>query len=170
MNPYLKLAQQTVIEYFNNKERLKTPTDLPEEMLNKKGGVFVTLYNQDKLRGCIGTFLPTEDNLAEEIISNALSASTKDNRFSPITKEELPELKYEVSILSEPELIKGLEELDVKRYGIIVKAGYKTGLLLPDLKGVETVTEQIAIASQKAGINPANEKIEIYKFTTTKYE
>ncbi len=170
MNHYIQLAQQAIEEYFKTGKKIFPPADLPPELLNQRGGVFVTIYNNKELRGCIGTFLPTKNNLAEEIIANAISAATQDDRFSPITKEELPELKYEVSVLSEPEQVKDLQELDAKKYGVIVKSSYKTGLLLPDLEGVDTVAQQINIACQKGGIDLNNEQIEVYKFTTTKYQ
>lgn len=169
MAPYVKLAQQAIEEYFVTGKKIKPPVDLSDELLNQKGGVFVTIYNGKELRGCIGTFLPTKKNLAEEIISNAIVAATQDDRFSPIIERELPELKYEISVLSEPEPVDDLKGLDPKKYGVIVKSGYKTGLLLPDLEGVDTVAQQINIAAQKGGIDLNSEQIEIHKFTTTKY-
>ncbi len=170
MTPYTQLAKQAIEEYFINGKKISLPIDLPIELLNKKGGVFVTIYNGKELRGCIGTFLPTKKNLAEEIIANAISAATQDDRFSSITQKELPELKYEVSVLSEPEPVDDLQKLDPKKYGVIVKSGYKTGLLLPDLASVDTVMQQISIAAQKGGIDLDSEQIEVHKFTTTKYQ
>lgn len=170
MNKYTQLAKQAIEEYFTNGKKIKPPADLSDELLSQKGGVFVTIYNDKELRGCIGTFLPTKKNLAEEIISNAIVAATQDDRFSPIIEKELPELKYEVSVLSEPEPVDDLKKLDPKKYGVIVKSGYKTGLLLPDLAGVDTVAQQINIAAQKGGIDLNSEQIEVSKFTTTKHE
>lgn len=170
MTPHTQLAKQAIEEYFVSGKKMKPPNDLPVELLSQKGGVFVTIYNNQELRGCIGTFLPTKNNLAEEIIANAISASTQDDRFSSITEKELPKLRYEVSVLSEPEPVDDLTELDPKQYGVIVKSGYKTGLLLPDLDGVDTVMQQISIASQKAGIDLDSEQIEVQRFTTAKYQ
>lgn len=170
MTPHIQLARQAVEEYFLSGLDIAPPHGLPKELTSQKGGVFVTIYNDHELRGCIGTYLPTKINLAEEIIANAITAATQDNRFRPITKEELPQLRYEVSILSQPELVDDLQELDPKKYGVIVKSGHRSGLLLPDLDGVDTVMDQLAIASQKAGIDINKEKIEVYKFTTAKYE
>ena len=143
----------------------------PAENLSRKAGVFVTIENQGQLKGCIGTYLPTKENIAEEIIHNAISAATEDYRFSPIKKEELPLLSYAIYLLNPPEPVKEIKELDPKKFGIIVKAAssFKTGLLLPDLEGVDIIEKQLAIACQKAGIDPLREKISIYKFTVEKH-
>ncbi len=106
------------------------------------------------LRGCIGTISPITNSIAEEVMRNAISAGTEDPRFSPVTEKELPELVYSVDILSEPEPIESIKELDVKRYGVIVTDGYRRGLLLPNLEGVDTPEQQMSIAMEKAGIRP----------------
>ena len=198
MNPLVSLAKNTVEKYIREGKIISVPSDLPEEFLSRKAGTFVTiekcassahppLRRECKLRGCIGTYLPTKENIAEEVIHNAIAAATEDYRFGPIQKEELPYLSYTVYILSEPELVKNLKELDPKKFGIIVKTkGFlpssdvifnpspqpyqKTGLLLPDLEGVDTIEKQISIACQKGGIDPEREKIFIYKFTVEKYQ
>ncbi len=126
------------------------------------------LKKRGQLRGCIGTFAPTQPNIAAEIIQNAVSAGTQDPRFPPVEPAELPELDISVDILSEPERVDGLADLDPKRYGVIVRRGRRSGLLLPDLEGVDRVEEQVAIAMQKAGISPA-EEIELYRFSVTRY-
>ena len=152
-----------------------------------RAGTFVTVMKDGDLRGCIGTYLPTRINVAEEIIRNAIAAAVEDYRFGAIRGEELPYLSYAVYILSYPEPVKDIKKIDPKKYGIIVKTGpftfpneenvvfdgvvpYKTGLLLPDLDGVDTVEKQFSIACQKGGIDPTTEKIVIYKFTVEKYE
>jgi len=187
MNFYILLAKKAVENYIKEGKIIIPANDLPKEFLNRKAGVFVTIEKNGKLRACIGTYLPTRNNIAEEIIYNAISAATEDYRFGPIVKEELPNLSYEVSILSEPKQVKDVKELNPKKFGIIVRSQVfesgsdvifnpapklyqKTGLLLPDLEGIDTVEEQISIACQKGGINPKTEKILIYKFTVEKYE
>ena len=121
-------------------------------MTGRQAGAFVSIHKHGTLRGCIGTIMATTDSVAQEIINNAISASTKDPRFDPITKDELEWLDINVDILGDPEDIDSPAELDVKRYGVIVSSGYKRGLLLPDLEGVDTVIEQVLIAKKKAGI------------------
>ena len=165
-----ELAKISVETYVKEKKIIELPADLSQEFLEKKSGVFVTVEKSGELRGCIGTYLPIRKNIAEEIIHNAIAAATEDYRFGPVGKEELPHLSYTVYILGEPELIKDIKELDPKKYGIIVKTTERTGLLLPDLEGVDTTEEQISIACQKGGINPLKEKIIIYKFTVEKYQ
>ena len=149
---YVKLARDTIESYIKDRRILTVPSDLPSELIGRRAGAFVSIHKHGYLRGCIGTILPTKDNLAEEIIANAISASTSDPRFDPITEDELKWLDINVDILGDPEDIDSPDQLDVKRYGVIVTCGYKRGLLLPDLDGVDTVEQQISIARQKGGI------------------
>ena len=155
-----ELAKKAVEVYLLKGEIIKAP------IMKKKAGIFVTIEKDNQLRGCIGTYLPTKENIAEETVSNALAAAFGDPRFSPVRKEELSSLSYTIYILNKPEPIKSIEELNPKKYGIIVKSENKSGLLLPDLKGIETAEKQISIACQKAGIN--EEKATIYRFTVIK--
>ena len=122
------------------------------------------------LRGCIGTIVPTTSCIAEEIIQNAISASTRDPRFPPVTVEEVGRLVCSVDILGEAEPVSSLEELDVKRYGVIVTKGLRRGLLLPDLEGVDTVCEQVEIACRKAGIRPDEEGVNLARFEVIRHE
>ena len=137
-------------------------------MYKKRAGAFVSIHKQGSLRGCIGTILPTEDNVAAEIIQNAISASSFDPRFDPITADELKYLEINVDVLGEPEDIDSPSQLDVKRYGVIVSSGGKRGLLLPDLEGVDTVEDQIDIARRKAGIRPG-ERLKLQRFEVVRH-
>lgn len=168
MHPLVKLAKETIETYVGTGEIAAPPADLTAEM-SGKAGVFVSLKKHGELRGCIGTFLPTTENVAAEIIQNAVSAATHDPRFPPVAASELDELEYSVDVLSDPERIRGKEDLDPKRYGVIVKSGELRGLLLPDLEGVDTPEEQIRIAAMKAGIYSA-EGIELYRFEVKRYK
>jgi len=170
MDNYTKLAQQAVETYLKEDKTIKPPEDLPKEMLIKKTGVFVSLKKDKKLRGCTGTFVPTQKNLAEEIIQNAISAATKDLRFHPVTKKELKDLSYSVDVLSKPEPVTDVNQLDPKKYGIIVanQFGYR-GLLLPDLDGVDNVETQLRITCDKAGINYQKEPLSIERFTVERH-
>ena len=168
MHPLVKLAKETVEQYVRTKKIISPPADLTPEM-NEKAGVFVSIKKKGQLRGCIGTFTHTTDNTACEIIQNAVSAATQDPRFPPVNSKELNELEYSVDVLTEPEKISGKKDLDPKKYGVIVKSGERRGLLLPDLEGVNTVDEQVSIASMKAGIF-LGEPIELYRFEVKRYE
>ena len=133
-----------------------------------QAGTFVSLHRRGQLRGCIGTFGPTQENVAEEIIHNSISSATQDPRFTPVEPRELADLEINVDVLSTPEPVSDLEELDPKRDGIIVSAGRRLGLLLPDLDGVDTVAQQIDICRHKAGIGP-NEPVQLQRFTVERY-
>ena len=164
-----ELARLTVEKYI--KEH-KTP-DAPEALEGvdvKKAGAFVSIKtNSGDLRGCIGTILATEDSVEEEIINNAVSASTRDPRFSAMDKSELDNVKYSVDILHAPEKVASLSELDPKNYGIIIQSETgKQALLLPALEGVDTVEQQIYICQKKAGMNH-NEKFSLQKFKVDRY-
>ena len=136
--------------------------------MRERAGVFVSIHKEGKLRGCIGTFLPTRENIAREIISNAVSAAARDPRFNPIAPEELKWLEIKVDVLSAPERIQSTAELDVRRYGVIVSSGSRRGLLLPDLDGVDTVEEQVSIARQKGGIRE-NEPVTLERFEVVRH-
>ncbi len=165
---YVKLARLTVENYIRKGRVISPPGDLPEEMYNTRAGAFVSIHEHGRLRGCIGTILPTRPNLAQEIIANAVSASTRDPRFDRIRPEELKWLEISVDVLGEPEKIPSPDYLDVKKYGVIVTRGGRRGLLLPDLEGVDTVEEQIAIAKNKAGIS-ALEEVTLERFEVIRH-
>ena len=165
---YVKLARETVEKYVRDGVLNSVPAWAPDEMTGRKAGVFVSIHEDGRLRGCIGTILPVYGSIAEEIIHNAVSASTRDPRFDPIRPEELDRLEIHVDVLTEPERISGKEELDVKRYGVIVSSGSRRGLLLPDLDGVDTVDEQVEIAMKKGGIT-ARDRITLERFEVIRH-
>ncbi|MEN2985451.1 MAG: AmmeMemoRadiSam system protein A [Thermodesulfovibrionaceae bacterium] len=169
MHPYVELAKKTVEEFIKFGRIPEKPAEIPEDM-KRKAGVFVSIKKKGQLRGCIGTFLPATENIYNEIVRNAVAAATEDPRFPPVSANELHELEYSVDILSQPQPVKNLDELDPKKYGIIVVKGWQKGLLLPDIEGVNTVDEQLTIAKMKAGISPYDSDIEIYKFTVQRYK
>lgn len=165
---YVRLARKTIESYISEGRIIDVPTDLPGEMTDRQAGAFVSIHKHGALRGCIGTIMATTDSVAQEIINNAISASTKDPRFDPITKDELKWLDINVDILGDPEDIDSPDELDVKRYGVIVTSGYKRGLLLPDLDGVDSVEQQIDIARRKGGIGE-HEKYKLQRFEVIRH-
>ena len=166
---YVKLAKKSLESYILRGKVLDMPADLPKELASKQAGAFVSIHKAGRLRGCIGTILPTTECVAAEIIQNAISASTRDTRFNPISPEELPDLEINVDVLSEPELISSPDELDVKRYGVIVSNGNRRGLLLPDLDGVDSVAQQISIARQKGGIG-MDEPVQLQRFEVIRHK
>ena len=164
---YVRLARLSLESYIRDRRMISIPEDLiklaggekiPDQLLRSRAGAFVSIHKFGNLRGCIGTIFPCAPNVAQEIANNAISASTRDPRFDPITEDELPDLEINVDVLGEPEDIVSADQLDVKRYGVIVSGkGGRRGLLLPDLDGVDTVEDQIAIAMQKGGIRPSDD-------------
>jgi len=167
MSPLAKLAKETV-ETFVKEGKTPQPEELTLEM-RERAGVFVSIHKLRELRGCIGTFEPTQNNIAQEIIVNAISSATRDPRFSPIAPNELKDLSFNVDVLTTPEPIESKDQLDPKKYGVIVEAGLRRGLLLPDLEGVDTVDYQIDICRQKAGIAP-DEPVKLYRFEVKRYK
>ena len=167
-DPFADLAWRSVESWVLNRRVLTVPEGLPPELLSRRAGAFVSLHLQGRLRGCIGTIAPTRDSLAREIIENAVSACSRDPRFDPVRPDELKWLEISVDVLGEAEDIGSEDELDVKRYGVIVTRGRRRGLLLPDLDGVDTPAEQVAIARRKAGIGP-EEKISLQRFEVVRH-
>jgi AmmeMemoRadiSam system protein A len=167
LHPLVQLAKDTVDTYIKTGKIIK-PQNLTREM-QESAGVFVSIHKQGKLRGCIGTFEATRDNVAEEIVHNAISSATQDPRFNRVAKHELDDLDYSVDVLTSPKPVKDKTQLDARKYGIIIQSGYRRGLLLPDLEGVDTVAHQIEICRQKAGISP-EEYIDISSFEVRRYK
>ncbi|MEE9366624.1 MAG: AmmeMemoRadiSam system protein B [Dehalococcoidales bacterium] len=168
MHLLVQHAKNTIETYVTSGDVISPPEELTPEM-QQKAGVFVSLHKFGELRGCIGTFEPTNPNVAEEIISNAISSATRDPRFPPIAPEELGDLEYSVDVLTKPKPIKNRKALDPRKYGVIVECGFRKGLLLPDLDGVDTVDQQINICCQKAGIL-SSEPLKLYRFEVNRYK
>ncbi len=166
---FVKLARLSLETFVKTHKPLsKLPNNLPNEMIERRSGAFVSLHKNDELRGCIGTILPTTNSIAEEIVRNAISACSQDPRFNPVTVDELDDIVYSVDILGEPERIFDTKQLDVKRYGVIVEKDGRRGLLLPDLEGVDTIEQQISIAKRKGNIGP-NEKVNLWRFEVIRH-
>lgn len=167
MNPIVELAVKAINTYIKEGKKIEPSTLLSEEMKGK-AGVFVSIHKGGELKGCIGTMAPTRKNIAEEIIANAIAAATQDPRFPAIEEDELEGLDVSVDILTSPEKIKDVSQLDAKKYGVIVASGGKRGLLLPDIEGVNTPQDQIEICKKKAWIGE-KEPVELFRFQVHRY-
>ncbi len=152
---YVALARKSLEHYVRTGKVLDRPAGLPDDLIKNAAGVFVSLKKDGRLRGCIGTISAVTECIADEIIGNAVESGAQDPRFPPVEEVELPDLVYSVDVLGKPEPVKDTSELDPVRYGVIVSHGFRRGLLLPNLEGVDTVEDQLAIALQKAGISPS---------------
>ena len=174
MDAYINLVKEAIKQYLLHGQTIEPAKDLPAEMLSTQAGVFVCFKNKGELRGCIGTFMPTQENVAEEIINSTISAATQDPRFLPVSAKELKDMTVSVDVLSTPELVadKDIKKLNPRIHGVMVKSedGFASGLLLPNLEGVKTVNQQIDIACQKAGIDRQTDKFVVYKFTVVRHE
>ncbi len=166
-HPLVRLARMAIAAHLEGEPlesaRIFLPPDLPA-----RAAAFVSLHRGSSLRGCIGTLEPQTPSLREEVIANAISASTRDPRFPPVQRDEVEALEITVDVLTSPEPIEGPVSLDPKRYGVIVQSGWRRGVLLPDLEGVESVDQQVQIARAKAGINQ-QEKVRLFRFEVVRY-
>lgn len=167
IHPLVQLAIDAIQSFVKEGNTIAPPVTLADEM-KETAGVFVSLKKHGDLRGCIGTLEPTQSNIALEIINNAISAASRDPRFPPVEVHELCELNYSVDILTKPEPVEEISQLDPKRYGVIVESGWKRGLLLPALQGVDTVEQQLSITKRKAGILEG-EHVKLYRFEVKRY-
>ena len=163
----VRLAKDSLEKYIRSGSVLKRPEGLPAFMLDRQAGVFVSLHKHGDLRGCIGTIRPWTGCIADEIIELAIEAGTRDPRFMPVRADELADLEISVDILSEAEPAER-DQLDARRFGVIVTLGGRRGLLLPNLEGVDTPGEQISIALRKAGIRP-DEPYKLERFTVERH-
>lgn len=164
----VKLARSAIEAFVRDKKILTPPDPLPKEM-QERAGVFVSIKKDHTLRGCIGTFAPTTNSIADEIIHNAIESSTRDPRFPPVAPDELNSLEISVDVLKQPKPVKSVKDLDAKKYGVIVKSGARRGLLLPDLPGVDFAEKQIEICRIKGGIGQ-NEPVELFRFEVKRYK
>lgn len=168
VDPLVALARQTVETYVSTRRRPAVPADFPDEYLKRRAGVFVSLHAYGDLRGCIGTIESARESIVQEVIENAVAAATRDPRFPAVRPDELDFLSYSVDVLGDPESVDSLAELDPKRYGVIVSHGWKRGLLLPDLEGVDTAEDQVAIAKRKAGMRDG-EPVKLERFEVVRH-
>lgn len=163
----VKLAWSVLRSYLKDGKASQLNFEATPEIAGR-AGVFVSIKKNGRLRGCIGTFEPTQPDIAREIMRNTVMAATQDPRFPRIEESELEELEISVDVLTEPEAINDQSQLDPLQYGVILQSGWRKGLLLPMLEGVNTVEEQLAIVRQKAGIAPA-EAVSMYRFSVMRY-
>lgn len=167
-DPWVHLARTTIEGYTRTGEIPQLPEGLPDEMTGRRAGVFVSIHENGQLRGCIGTISATAPSVAAEIRRNAVSACSEDPRFPPVRADELDALEISVDVLGPAETIASAADLDPKRYGVIVSSGWRRGLLLPDLEGVDTPDEQIRIAKRKAGIDE-DENVTLQRFEVIRH-
>lgn len=168
INSWVQWGRKLNFDHY--KDQVEIDPEILKELQTKQAGVFVSLHKKGELRGCIGTTGPVTENIAQEIIRNAIEAASYDPRFLPVEDAELMDLEIKVDILGEPERIDGLEDLDVQKYGVIVEKDLHRGLLLPALEGVNTPEEQVAIAKSKAGISEDETDVILHRFEVERHQ
>ena len=168
MHPLVRLAIQAVDHFIETGKSLPCPNPLPDD-LKQNFGAFVTIKNQDSLRGCVGTMTPKYSNLAEEVIRNAILSANEDPRFDPIEKRELPSLTFSVDVLTPLEKINDLEEHNVKQFGLLVRGEGKQGVLLPNLDNIKTTNQQLKVCLRKGGFKN-NNTYELFRFEVKRYK
>lgn len=150
-HPLLQLARQVLHAHLSGQDwrrQLDGPGTRPSR------GCFVSLKIDGRLRGCIGTVLPVRATLEEEVAENALAAASRDPRFDPLRPGELPFVQLSIDLLTVPQPVVELGELDANRFGVLLRAGRRQSVLLPDIPGVRSPEQQIAICLEKAGLKP----------------
>lgn len=171
-HPYVKLARETVARCLSGRELPESGLEIDSNanLWREPRACFVSIkmFNGN-LRGCIGTLAPSQQSIDLEIIANAISASTKDPRFKPMKHVELKEVLFSVDVLDTPEVVGDISRLDPHVWGVIVSKGSRRGVLLPDLEGIDDARQQIAIASQKAGITDISGAV-IERFAVRRYK
>jgi AmmeMemoRadiSam system protein A len=164
------LARLAIETFIRDGTAIDPPRD-PQGVLAGRAGAFVTLRHSDgRLRGCIGTVEPASSNVAAEIIQNAIGAATRDPRFPGVLRSELPDLVYGVDVLSVPETVGGLEDLDPSIYGVIIETPDRSrrALLLPRIEGIDSAEEQWLAVHSKAAIRPGA-PVRVERFTVTRF-
>jgi AmmeMemoRadiSam system protein A len=124
----LRLARESILSALEQRE---IPLEPPTATLAQARGVFTSLYSNDQLRGCVGYVRP-EFSLYRAVADSARAAAFADTRFSPITKEETPDLRVELSVLSPVQVI-APEAIEVGRHGLLITLNGNRGLLLPQV-------------------------------------
>lgn len=169
-DPFVALARAAVEGFVRTGRPLARPDGLPPELADARAGVFVSLHEHGELRGCIGTISPVTGSTAAEIVRNGVAAASEDPRFPPVRPDELDALSYSVDVLFTPMPVESIDQLDPARYGVIVTKGWKRGLLLPNLDGVDSAQQQVDIAKRKAGIDLFDDDVELERFEVVRHE
>ena len=169
----LKSARQAIVEYMNLSKIAKVETE--DDELNTERAVFVTLTKNDNLRGCIGNIIP-QQKLIDAVCYMAVAAAFDDPRFPEVTRDELDEIKIEISVLSSLEKAESYKNIIPQKHGVMIRISGRSGLFLPqvwehfepgDIEGFMG-----ELCSQKAGLSRdcwKNPKTEIFLFTVFKF-
>jgi AmmeMemoRadiSam system protein A len=147
----LEYARDAVEYSVNNKEVPRRPS-IPEK-LKKKRGVFVTLKMDGKMRGCIGEIF-AQNPVIEAVRNCAVNSALKDERFKPVSEKELPELGYEISVLSPLQPLEDVSDLIIGKHGLLIVYGQLSGIILPQVAAEYgwNKTQFLEAVCRKAGL------------------
>jgi pyruvate formate lyase activating enzyme len=162
------LARRTVEATVMNR-KIQEPADRPTGYLARRAGVFVTLRERDgEVRGCLGTLGPNRGNLVEETIERAIAVAG--NAYgTPVTEDELPGLRYEVSVLHPAEGVRSPADLDPSLYGVIMRDNHgRRAVLLPGIPSITTAEKQLSVVRRKGGI-PEDAPVKLVRFRTDRF-
>ncbi len=167
-NELLALARKSV-EYAVREKKAYEPTASASEVLNEERGAFVTLRKSGELRGCIG-YTSAEKPLYMTVRDTATLAALRDTRFQPVAASELPQIDYEVSVLSPLRRVLDIRQIEVGQHGLLMKNGAYEGLLLPQVPVEEKWDRQrfLEETCAKAGMRSGcwkDENTDIFMFT-----
>lgn len=167
--PFLpaSFAREVVALYVEQNVTVEVDFPAPADF-SHPAGAFVSIKTSECLRGCMGTITPQHETVVKEIAANAIMAATRDPRFPPVVASELSGLLFSVDVLGREEPVESVAELDPLRYGVIVRRGQLSGLLLPNLEGISSAEHQVSIAMQKAGIAQGL-KVSLSRFAVIRY-
>ncbi len=166
-NPYVDLAKDT-LKYYIKYERRPIIDEKKYNIPMQTSACFVSFYDYGSLRASIGTIAPSHNSVVQDIITNTIEAANT-KFFQDVTEEDVDEMKIVVDLVDKVEKIKSHLELYPEVYGVIVKSGEKVGVVLPDLRDVDTAEQQLSIALEKAGIKKYD-YYQLYRFQVTRHE
>lgn len=168
-DPLVALARKAIEAYVCDRTVIRAETSGGDGP--RRAGAFVSLHLSDgSLRGCMGTTEPQMGSVEEEVVANAITAATCDPRFYAVSPQELGDLDISVDVLGPAEEVNGLEDMDPKRFGMVVSTlDGRKALLLPDLEGVDTADQQLRITCRKGSIDPDRDKYRLYRFEVERH-
>lgn len=174
----LGLSRKALEYYFNSKKEMHVDqSQIPFKSLFEKRETFVTLTKNDQLRGCIGHIHAVQE-IYKDVIDNTYAAAFNDPRFPSLSKDELKDIKIEISILSTPEKLEYsgtkqlLSTLDANRPGVIIQKGFNNATFLPQVwEELKNPSEFLSHLCIKAGLPPndwTNDDLTIFTYDVEK--
>lgn len=159
----IRTAEDAITSEFKKRSLINDKNEIPDE-LNFQSGCFVTLHKDGNLRGCIGNFRE-DKNIVNNVAEMAVQSAFHDIRFPPLSEDELPLIKIEISVLSPMIPVNSFDEIKIGRDGLYITQGLYSGVLLPQVADEYgwDVEEFLKNTCRKAGLS-----LDAYKKSETK--